>query len=166
MIRRKNRGSIVFILALVILLFMVLVTFFTAIIFKNNVNLVLHNLKNDLYLISRNSIFSIEKDMMGEDIDLINYVDLKDYISSEIRTAWGLDRNLKNGTGIIKSAKIEKLTILEAGDTDPINNKQVKCLTVHLMLGVKVKPIILEKAFDDIFYFKFHEDIKLDKLDA
>ena len=166
MIKNKNRGSIVFIVVLVILLLMVLFTFFTAFVFKHNVNLVLHNLKNDLFLISRNSIFSIEKDMMAEDVDLINYVDLKEYIKDEIRFAWGLDRNLKNGKGVIKSAKIEDLEILEVGDKDKTNNKTVNCLTVHLILGVKVKPIILEKAFDDIFYFKFHEDLKLDKLDA
>ena len=166
MIKKVKRGSIVFIMALTILIFMVLITFFSIIVFKHNVNLVLHNLKNDLYLISRNSVFSIERNLMAEDVELIDYMELRSYIVDEIRHVWGLNANLRNGKGIIKNAKIEEMTILEEGDIDSLNNKKAECLTVHLVVGIKVKPIIFNKIFDDIFYFKIHEDLKLNKLQS
>jgi len=165
-IKRLNKGSTAFTVAIVVLLIMILFTFFAVIVFKNNVNLVLHNLKNDLYLISRNSIFSIEKNVMGEDVNEIDEYDLKYYISNEIREAWNLGYGLQDGTGIIKSTDILELEVLDVGDEDAINGKKVTCLTVHMVVGVKVKPIILNKIFDDIFYFKLHEDLKLDKLET
>jgi len=161
-----KRGSMFFIVGVVVFLMIVLFTFFAIIVFKNNVNLVLHGLKNDLFLISRNSIFSIEKNLMADDIERIDEDDLKHYISNEISEVWNLDYRLSNGRGIIKSADILELEVLEEGDNDSVSGKEAKCFTVHLVVGVKVKPIILNQIFDDIFYFKLHEDLKLNKLES
>jgi len=164
-VKRLEKGSMVFTVSVVVLLMMVLFTFFAIIVFKNNVNLVLHNLKNDLYLISKNSVFSIERNVMGEDVEEIDEYELKYYISQEIREAWNLNWGLNNGTGIIKSADILDLQVLNDGDKDDISGKRADCLTVHMVVGVKVKPIILNSIFEDIFYFKLHEDLKLNKLE-
>lgn len=161
-----KKGSMVFTVGFVVLLIIVLFTFFAVIVFKNNVNLVLHNLKNDLYLISRNSIFSIQRNVMGEDVEEINEYELKYYISNEIREVWNLNYALKNGSGIIQSADILELEVLNSGDIDSVSGKRVDCFLVHVVIGVKVKPIIFNSLFEDIFYFKLHEDLKLNKLEA
>ena len=165
-IKRLNKGSMIFTVIFAVFLIMILFTFFTVIVFKNNVNLVLHNLKNDLYLISKNSVFSIERNIMGEDIEEIDEYELEYYISNEIRQAWNLNYSLKNGKGIIKSADILELEVLNAGDKDPVSGKMMDSFSVHIVVGVKVKPIILISMFEDIFYFKLHEDLKLNKLEA
>jgi len=75
-------------------------------------------------------------------------------------------QNLKiENVAIIESADILDLEVLDVDDEDKISGKKVDCLTVHMIIGVKVKPIILNYIFDDIFYFKLHEDLKLDKLE-
>ena len=165
-IKRLNKGSTLFTILLVILLTMVLFTFFAIIVFKNSVNLTLHNLKNDLYLIGKNSLFSLERYVMGEDIEEIDEDYLKHYVKEEIKFVWDVDYKLDNGSGVIKSVDILELEALNEDEKDPVSGKKVDCLTVHLVLGVKVKPIIFNQLIEDKSYFKLHEDFKVKKLET
>ena len=83
-------------------------------------------------------------------------------ISEAIKVSWKLDDSLK-GTGLISEVKIIEVGLMKNGEVDEIKNKIVEVPTVHILVEVKVKPIILNSFFEDKFRFKLHEDVRIEK---
>ena len=58
--------------------------------------------------------------------------------------------------------RIEYKTILELiRQEDNFNNQKCDDNTIHTVITVKIKPIILKKELENIFTFKIHEDVNL-----
>ena len=67
------------------------------------------------------------------------------------------------GNGIVQDAKIIEVKLLRRGDNDDIKNKKVEVTTIHILVAVKIKPIIFSSIFAEKFVFNLHEDIRIDK---
>lgn len=159
----KEKGNITFSVALFAVLVILLLMLFSIIISKSTLNLILHEIRSDLYLVNRNAIFAIQRDLMGEDIESLNEDELEELISKGISISWGLDKKLRNGTGIIKEAKILDIEVLEDGEIDTITKKEIKNFTVHTVIKVKVIPMVFEELVGEKCEFNLHQDIKLEK---
>ena len=154
----SQKGNITFSVSLFIVLLLCLMLVFGIVVSKNVVNLILHEVKGDLYMINRNAIFSIQRDAMGEDIE-------KFYELSEITATRDKIKRLANGEGLIKSAKILNVFVLEEGEFDSITKKSVDNLTVHTEVKVKILPIIFKSILEEKYEVNIHEDYRIQKMD-
>lgn len=159
----SEKGDATFIVLVTTALILIFILFLAMVVFLNNVNLIVHNLKNDLFLIGRNTLFSIDRNLLGEDIESFYDVDFERLVSEGMKKSWKLDNSLKGTTGLVKEAKIIDVRLLKRGDLDEIKNKIVEVPTVHILVMVKIKPIIFSSFFEDKFNFKLHEDIRIEK---
>lgn len=160
----KENGSIIFPVGVMVFLLLIFIFLFFIIISKSMVNMVLHEIRSDLYLINRNAIFAIQKDLMGEDISCLYEEDLTELIEEGMIVSWGLDNKLKNGKGLIEQAKIKDILVLEEGDFDPVKKLLNEELTVHTVIKVKVKPVIFKSMLENKCEFEFHTDLSIDKI--
>lgn len=163
-ILKKENGSITFPVGVMVFLVLIFIFLFFIIVSKSTVNMALHEIRSDLYLITRNAIFAIQKDLMGEDINCLYEDELETLIAEGIEKSWGLDSKLKNGQGLIEGAKIKNITVLEEGDLDPVDKKLSDSLIVHTVINVKIKPIIFQSLLKDKSEFEFHTDLQIKKI--
>lgn len=159
-----KQGNSMFIVLTAVLVITVITLIFIALIFKNHLSLTLNNLRSDFYMIGRNALFSIERDLMGQDVNQLYENDVKKFIEKEIAYIWSLDSNLKNGSRIVESAEILEICLLKLGDIDNVTKKEINDLTVHNVIRVKLKPIAFRSIFQDRISFNIHEDIRIRKL--
>lgn len=160
----KEKGSIMFPVGVMVFLTLIFMVMFFIVISKSTVNMVVHEIRSDLYLINQNALFAIQKDLMGEDISCLYEDELAGLIADGIEKSWGLDSRLKNGTGLIKEAKIKKVLVLEEGEPDPISGDLCDTLTVHTIIKVKIKPVIFQSLLEDKSEFEFHTDLSINKI--
>jgi len=118
----SEKGEATFIVLVTTALILIFVLFLTMVVFLNNVNLIVHNLKNDLFLIGRNSLFSIDRDMLGEDIESFHELNFERLISEAMQESWKLDDALKGKGGIVEEAQIIEVGLLKRGELDNIKN--------------------------------------------
>lgn len=161
---KKEKGSIIFPVGVMVFLILIFMFLFFIIVSKSTVNMVLHEIRSDLYLINQNAIFAIQKDLMGEDISCLYEEELKTLITNGMKQSWGLDGRLQNGQGIIKGAEIKSIVVLEEGDVDPVDKKMSDSLMVHTVIKAKVKPVIFESLLKDKSEFEFHTDLQIKKI--
>ncbi|MBE5813205.1 MAG: hypothetical protein E7314_06100 [Clostridiales bacterium] len=164
-ILKKENGSIMFPVGVMVFLILIFMFIFFIVVSKSTVNMVLHEIRSDLYLINQNAIFAIQKDLMGEDISCLYEGELETLIAQGIKKSWELDGRLKNGQGLIKEAKIKNVLVLEEGDLDPVDKKLSDTLMVHTVIKVKIKPVIFESLLKDKSEFEFHTDLHIEKIE-
>ena len=164
-ILKKEKGSILFPVGVMVFLILIFMFLFFIVVSKSAVNMVLHEIRSDLYLINQNAIFAIQKDLMGEDISCLYEGELETLIANGMENSWGLDSRLKNGRGLIEEAKIKSILVLEEGDLDPVNKELSDSLMVHTVIKVKVKPVIFESLIKDKSEFEFHTDLQIKKIE-
>lgn len=162
---KNERGSITFPVGVMFFLMLIFMFLFFIVVSKSTMNMVLHEIRSDLYLINRNAIFAIQKDLMGEDLSYLYEGELEELISDGIKTSWELNGRLKNGQGLIEEAKIENIVVIEEGDLDPVDKEISEELMVHTVIRVKVKPVIFRSLLEDKSEFEFHTDLQIDKIE-
>lgn len=161
---KSQRGSITLPIGIMIFLTLIFMMIFFVIISKSTVNMVLHEIRSDLYLITKNAVFAIQRDLMGEDISCLYEDELEELIEKGIIKSWNLDDRLRRGKGLIEQAKISEVLVIEDGEQDPITKKVVNELTVHTVIKVKVKLLIFRSLLDDKSEFEFHTDLQINKI--
>lgn len=163
-ILKEGKGSITFPVGIMVFLILIFMFLFFIIVSKSTVNMVLHEIRSDLYLINQNAIFAIQKDLMGEDISCLYEGELETLIADGMKKSWGLDSRLKNGKRLIKEAEIKNVLVLEEGDLDPVDKELRDSLMLHTVIKVKVKPVIFESLLKDKSEFEFHTDLQIKKI--
>lgn len=161
---RSEKGNIIFSVSIFGSILLVFFILFAIIISKSNFNLLIHEARSDIYLIARNAVFALEREMMGEDIEEADYDRLLDLVEQGMKETWDLDGRLKNGRGLIKQAKIEELMFLETYDTDPVTYKVTPTFSLHIVVKLSFKPIILTSVIEDKYEIFIHEDIRMEKM--
>ena len=164
-ILKSEKGSITFPVGVMVFLILIFMFLFFIVISKSTINMVLHEVRSDLYLINRNSIFALQKDLMGEDISCFYEEELEELIAEGIHKSWGLDSRLKNGKGLIREAKIKEVTVLEEGEIDPIDKEVSDVLMVHTVIKLKINPVFFESLLKDKSEFEFHTDLQIKKVE-
>ena len=160
----KEEGNIAFSVSLFVGVLWGLLVIFAIIVSKSTVNLLLHEAWSDLYLINRNAIFAIQRDLMGEDISSLYEEELEELIKDGMKTVWRLNNKLKNGDGVIKSAQLVEVAVLEDGEEDRVTDEVVDDLTVHTVVKIEFVPIIFNNLLKDTYEFNLHGDIKIKKM--
>lgn len=161
----KEKGNVIFSVAIFACVLMALLILFMIVISKSTFNLMIHDAKSDLYLVGRNVVFAIQRDLMGEDIESVDYDEMLEKVENRLRETWNLNKNLKNGNGLIKEAEIEHLCFLETYDGDPVTGRPMASFSLHMLVRVKFMPIIFSGFLDDKCEFSLHEDIQIEKME-
>lgn len=163
-ILKSEKGIISFPVGIMISLILIFMILFFIIVSKSTINMVIHEIRGDLYLINQNAIFAIQKDLMGEDFSCLYENELEELIAEGVKKSWGLNDKLKNGKGLIEEAKIKNILVLEEGEQDPIDKEIKDELTVHTAIKVKIKPVIFRSLIQDKSEFEFHTDLSINKI--
>ena len=149
---KNNKGSM---LAASLMLFggIVIILFFTGISLFQQINIgIFHDIKNDLYMINRNVLLSLQRDLMGEDRYDFYEKEVKFLVEEEIKRLWNIDVSKDTETGII-----EKVEVIEA----KVINKKTE-LEIESTLKIYLRPMIFRKLFHDklVFYTKEVSSVK------
>ena len=159
----KKEGNVLiiftFLMTLVLVIFM-----FIILIFISEVNSLLYNIKLDMYYINKSAIISVNKGITSRERFSYDKESYKNYFKKMLMANYRLDEELKNTDGFIKQAKILEYDIFLPGNKDKVTNKKVNDITIHSLIEVKIKPIILENILEDVFTFEIHEDVILNTI--
>lgn len=150
----------IFIIAIILVIFILIIAIYFGII-----NSILYDIKLDMYSINKSAIIAVNKGVTSRSGKL-NYDvdDLKKYFKEQLKSNYNLDDNLRNNDGLIQNVEIIEYEILRSGKKDSVTNKKSQGTTIHSVIKVKVKPLILKDALKDKFTFDVHEDVALNKI--
>lgn len=130
----------------------------------SHINNILYNLKLDMYSMNRSAIIAVNKYSTSVDKFSYNVGAYKDEFIKFLKSNYELDENLSNDKKLITSIEIKEYTIYEKGNRDLYTNKTCDVRTIHTVLKVKIRPIILKNFLEDIFVFNVHEDVALNSM--
>jgi len=150
----NNKGNISFgviLFGVIVLMFLI---FFGTALFEIATTGEFHEIKNDLYLINRNVLMALSRDVMGEDINGFYEEDVKKLIAEEIRRLWNIDvsRDLEHGRFI--RVDINRAKIINE------DNK----MYIESELYIKLRPVILGSILKDCLSFTTVEKVKVEKM--
>ena len=148
-----------FFIAILLIIFL-----FIIMVFISQVNSLLYNIKLDMYSINKSAIISVNKGITSRNYFSYDKEEYKEYLKNMLMKNYKLDEKLENKNGIIQKATILEYEIYSAGKKDKYSNSKVKDTTIHSVIEVKVKPIILESILEKYFVFEIHEDVVLNTI--
>lgn len=139
------------------------ITIFTFIIMLtiSHTNNILYNFKLEMYSMNKTAIIAVNKNKAN--IDNFSYnknVYEKEFIKL-LKQNYKLDNNLSNGDKLISNIEIKEYEIYEKNKKDNYTKEKCDDRTIHTVLKVKIKPIIMRKILEDVFVFTVHEDVNL-----
>ncbi len=160
---KKNSGAIITIsmvfIGIAIVFFVMIIS-----IFVSHINSILYNFKIEMYSLNKTAIIAVNKNKAN--IDNFSY-DKKTYkkeFENLLKSNYELDNELKNKEKLITEIKILEYEILEERSKDPYTKENLHDRTIHTVLKLKIKPIILSSLLEDIFVFTVHEDVALNMM--
>ena len=162
MVRNKNGTTIIFSL-FVITIVLIIIVFVVAIYFGIT-NSMIYNLKLDMYSINKSAIISMNKPSTSRGGYSYSEKDFRLYLEDLLKRNYNLDDNLENPNGFVKKVEIKEYTIIRKGKRDNVTKKICQDNTIHSLIKVQVKPLILEDVIKDSLIFEIHEDVVLNKL--
>lgn len=150
----NNKGSIYAGLLMFYVILFIFLTFFGVTAYKTIIIGELHTIKNDLYLINRNVLLALQRDIMGEDIIAFYEQDVKDKVKEEIKIQWNADVSRVTENGFIRRIDIESAKIINDNDK----------MYIESVLNVQLRPIIFQNVLQDKLVFKTKEVVKVEKM--
>ena len=157
---KTNNGSIAISAMVVISIIISLIMFIIA-IFMSNVNSLIYGVKLDMYSINKSAIIAVNKNEANVDKFTYNEKEYKKYFENALRKNYNLDEDLENKKGLIEKITLEEYKILKKGNNDNFTKEKCDDTTIHTVIRIQIKPLILKSVLKDIFTFKIHEDVNL-----
>ncbi len=158
---KSQKGEISTIVLIYIAIFISILLLVMA-VFVGTVNGLLHQIKTDMYLINRSAIISVNKNQASKDYFTYHKKDFEKYFKENIKKNYKLNDDLKNPTGIIQKVTIKEYEVYTKNKKDSYTGSKVQEKTIHAVIEVKIKPLILEKQLEKIFTFDVHQDVKIE----
>ena len=158
---KNQRGEISTIILIYFAILMTIILLVMA-VFMGTVNSLLHQIKTDMYLINRSAIVSVNKNRASKDQFSYYKKDFEKYFKENIKKNYKLNDDLQNQGGIIQKVVIKEYDIYAKNRIDSCTGKKVEDKTIHAVIEVKVKPLILQKQLEKIFTFNVHQDVKIE----
>lgn len=155
-----NEGNVLIIFSIFMAIFLVILILVVALL-MSHVNSILYNLKLDMYSIARSGIISVNKNQAN--IGELSY-DLKTFqkeFENILKANYDLDDNFCNDEKLISKIIIKDYKILKEGQRDTFTKKKTANTVLHIVLNVKIRPIILRQILEKIFTFEIHEDVNM-----
>ena len=160
----KRKSGNVLIISMIFISIIISIFMFVMAIFMSNVNGIIYGVKTDMYTINKSAIIAVNKNEANIDNFTYNEKEYKKFFQESIIKNYNLNQNLENKNGLIKKVVINEYQIYKKGEKDNFTNKKCDDVTIHTVITIKIKPIILSKTLEDIFTFKIHEDVNLNMM--
>ena len=154
----KGNTLIIFSILCAILLIILL---FTMAIFMSHVNSVLYGLKLDMYSIARSGIISVNKNKANTGNFSYDTKAFKKEFEQQLKETYELDDNFTNNEKLISKITIKEYKIYNKGNKDSYTKERCTDRVLHIVLEVKIRPIILREFLERLFIFQIHEDVDL-----
>lgn len=159
---KKENGNVVIVTMMVFAMMLVILLLVVG-VFMGNINGILHGVKTDLYLVNKSAMIAVNKNRGKVDVFSYNEKEYLKYFKNTLRKNYHLDENLENPKGLIQKVTVEEYKIYERNQKDATTGKRVDKATIHTVVTVKIKPIILEKQLEKLFVFRMHEDVAMER---
>lgn len=151
---KNNRGNISFAVILFGVIVLLFLIFLGTALFEIITIGEFHEIKNDLYLINRNVLMALSRDIMGEDINAFYEDNVKELIAEEIKRLWNIDVSCDLGQGRFIRVDINSAKIINEDDKMYIESE----------LNIKLRPVILGAVLKDSLNFTTMEKVKVEKM--
>lgn len=150
----KNKGSIYAGLLIFYVVMFLFFTIFGVAVFETIITGEFHTIKNDLFLINRNVLLEMQRDVMGEDKNAFYEENVKKRIAEEIKRQWNLDVSRITENGFIQKVDIESARIIKENDK----------MYIESIFNIQLRPIVFYDALKDKLVFKTKEVVKVEKM--
>lgn len=160
---KRNNGEVLTI-SIIFIAIAVTIFMFILAIFMSHINTVLYNLKIDMYTLNKSAIIAINKGKTSIDNFSYNEKVYKNEFIKGLKMNYELDENLENQRKLINRIEIIEYKIYEDNKKDSYTGKKCDGRTLHTVIKVKIKPIILKEFLEEIFIFEIHEDVALNSM--
>jgi len=151
---KNNRGNISFTVALFGVIVLLFLIFFGTALFEIITIGEFHEIKNDLYLINRNVLMALSRDVMGEDINAFYEEDIKELLAEEIKRQWNVDVSCDLAQGRFIRVDINSAKIINEDDKMYIESE----------LNISLRPVILGAVLKNSISFTTAEKVKVEKM--
>lgn len=155
-----ERGNML-IIATIFMAIILTILIFAVVIFMSHVNNTLYNVKLDMYSIARSGIISVNKHQANVGNFKYDTKTYKKEFEKSLKENYKLNEDFENEEKLISKIKIVEYKIYKKGEKDNFTKSRADDRTLHIVLEVKLKPIIFRKLLEKIFIFKIHEDVNL-----
>ena len=155
-----ERGNML-IIATIFMAIILTILIFAVVIFMSHVNNTLYNVKLDMYSIARSGIISVNKHQANVGNFKYDTKTYKKEFEKSLKENYKLNEDFENEEKLISKIKIVEYKIYKKGEKDNFTKSRADDRTLHIVLEVKLKPIIFKKLLEKIFIFKIHEDVNL-----
>ncbi|MBO5179399.1 MAG: hypothetical protein J6B87_03540 [Clostridia bacterium] len=157
---KNKKGNVMLVSVLFIAAILIIFVFIIS-IFISQVNSTLYRIKTEMYSINRNGIIAVNKNIANTGKLSYSEKEYKKYFVEAIKENYNLDENLENDSSLVEKIKIKEYEILNKKSKDSYTKKRVENVTLHTVLEIEIKPIIMKKFLDKVFIFDIHEDVVL-----
>ena len=157
---KKQNGNILTI-TMIFMAIIISIFIFIIAIFMSNVNGIIYGVKTDMYTINKSAIIAVNKNQANIDNFTYNKKEYEKYFKESLIKNYNLNKNLENRKGMVNKITIEEYRIYKKGEKDNYTKETCDDVTIHTVVSIKIKPIILKKQLEKIFTFEIHEDVNL-----
>lgn len=159
----NNKGNVLIIGIVFVAIAIVIFTFVIA-VFMSHINSVLYSVKLDMYSMNKSAVIAVNKNKANTDRFSYNKNAYKDEFVKLLIKNYELDDNFSNEDKLITHISIEEYEVYNKNKKDNFTKKRCDERTIHTVLKVKVRPIILKEFLEEIFCFTIHEDVNLNMM--
>lgn len=160
----KKKGN-VFIITVIFVALILIIFLFIMAIFIGEVNSLLYNIKLDMYSINKSAIISVNKGITSRERFSYSKDEYEKYFIQMLKANYNLNDELENTSGIVQHVDVLDYKIYDKNKKDEYTNKRLEDTTIHSVIKVKIKPIILQEMLANVFTFEIHEDVALDMVE-
>lgn len=157
----KNKKGNVMLVAILFITAVLIIFIFIISIFITQVNSTLYRIKTEMYSINRNGIIAVNKNLANTGSLSYSEKEYEKYFINSLKENYNLDENLENDDGLVERIKIKEYKILNKKTKDSYTKERVEDVTLHTILEIEIKPIIMKQFLDKVFIFDVHEDVIL-----
>lgn len=157
---KNKKGNIMLVSILFIMAILIIFVFIMS-VFIGQVNNMIYRIKTEMYMINRDGIIAVNKNIANQGKISYSEKEYKKQFVKSLQKNYNLDENLESNTGLIEKIRIKEYKILKENQRDTFTKKKVEDVTLHTVIELEVKPIIMPGILDEVFIFDVHEDVVL-----
>ena len=147
-----ERGNTL-IIATIFMAIILTILIFAVVIFMSHVNNTLYNVKLDMYSIARSGIISVNKNQANVGNFKYDTKTYKKEFEKSLKENYKLNEDFENEEKLISKIKIVEYKIYKKGEKDNFTKSRADDRTLHIVLEVKLRPIIFRKLLEKIFIY-------------
>lgn len=160
----KNNSGEIITASIIFFTIAIIICLLAISIFVAHINSVLYNFKLEMYSLNRSAVIAVNKNKTNVDNFSYDIKTYEDEFVKLLKSNYELDENLENKSKLISGVKIIEYKIYNAKSKDSFSKKNLQDRTIHMVLEIRIKPIIFKSLFENIFVFTIHEDVALNSM--